>query len=784
MICEKLLRLAVASGDCGVTGLSEDQWSRAKELFDQALDWPVAERAARVTAAMPDPAVLAEVASLLASADQTRGFFDRAPSSQGIEALADLSPGSRIGSWRIVRTIGHGGMGVVYEAARAEGGFDQRAALKIIDVEASAYLTRFEDERAIVARLEHPGIARLYDGGIDADGHPYMAMEFVDGAPITAHVSALPLRRRLELFVAVCDAVAYAHRNLVVHLDIKPSNVLVTRDGTPRLLDFGAARVLEAGLPDGAAAAMLTPAYAAPEQRAGQTVTTATDVFALGVLLRELAAGTNAAMPRDIEAMVTHATLADPALRYANAGALAADVRRHLRGEPIAIRSGSRLYVAGRALRRYRWAAAAAALMIVSLGAGLTGTAIEARRAIAERDHFEAEVARGDAAMDYFALMFRTADAGSDGQPVTAQAVLADSAANLDRDFAGQPAKYGRVVEFLANLYSELTDETGGVALERRYLASPAAAGDPATASRVRVMLAQSLLRQGDADGATRILGQAQAYWNRDPARFAGELARSRIIEGQLRKAGGDLPAAIAALRRGLAEAATSSAGVPPEDVSNLRNSLSLALMADGSFTEAKALMADVRAFREAQGRTDDNLFTAIQNQGAIALAMGDYKGAESLLRQSIGRRRARLGPSGAMAAADLNLARALLLQNRPADAAAPAAEGARAALSFTGPSSPLSIAGKVMVAAATVEQRGAESEATTAAALAATAAKPDALHALALAVKGRLLADQSKPGSAAAILQGRAMLTAAGKPGLLAQPLFAQISGQAAISR
>ena len=804
------------AGGAGMTQLTAAQWQRAMALFDNALDGPRDDYAAHLASIESDPAVRAEVESLLAATNETRGFFDRTPRVDSLTAIPEMPAGTRVGSWRIVRTIGHGGMGAVYEAARADGGFDQRAALKIIGVEASAYLTRFEDERAIVARLEHPGIARLYDGGLDSDGHPFMAMEYVDGTIITiaAQEAALDLAARLKLFADVCDAVAYAHRHLVVHLDIKPGNVMVTHDGQARLLDFGAARVLQVGLPQGEAAAMLTPIYAAPEQLAHAPVTTATDVYALGALLYELLVGSlpwsrddtpanrrilpsesfrqapspiaAASMAGDIDAIVSRAMSPDAAARYANAGVLGAEIRRHLAGEPIAARATSRIYVAGRTARRYRWAVAAVALLLISLAGGVVATAIQAHRAIVERDHFEAEVERNNAALDYFTLMMRTAGEGNGGRPVTTQAVLNKSVANLDRNFANDPPLYGRVVELLSNLYAELTDSNGGVALQQHYLGLPVAKSDPVSAARIRLLLAQSLLRQGDSSGAQAALAPAQRFWSADSSAYVGDLARSRIVEAQIDKANQDFHGAIATLRAGLVEAAEPGAGISREDVSNLQNSLALALLVDGSFDEADRLMTMVRAYRQQQGRSDDNLLTAIQNQGAIALGRGDLPRAERLLRQSIVVRRAAFGNSGALAAAENNLARTLLLEDRPSDARTAARDAAAIGLRFAGAKSPLTVGGDVLIAAADAELQSPE--ATTSATLArnATAAKPDALHALSLAVDARNAANAGHQDVARTdVVRGKQLLAAIGRPALLTWPLYARIaSGHAVSSR
>lgn len=766
-------------------GLDAERWSHVKALFDEIVDQPEEERVSRIAASGADPDVTDEVQRLLAAAGQADDFFARTPSLQGFGDPPELAPGARVGAWRVVKAVGRGGMGVVYEAERATGGFDQRAALKVIDIHASAWSARFEDERQIVARLDHPGIARLYDGGFDLDGQPYMAMEFIEGRTLIdyARVRDLNLKHRLGLFARVCEAVAYAHRNLVIHLDIKPGNVFVTDDGEVKLLDFGGARVLESAGEEGVKASMLTPAYAAPEQIDHHPVSTATDVYALGALLRELVAEAPTGVRkdhlsrRDLDAVVARAMRPDPNARYGDANALGGEVARILRRDPVAARETDRGYVILRLIARYRWAAAAIAAIIVALAGGVIATALEVRRAIAERDHFEAEVARGNAAMDYFALMFHDANSGPADKPTTPADLLRRSAENLDQSFRGQPAKYGRVVEFLASLYSEMTDDVGGQVLERRYLASAAAGADPLTANRVRLMLAQSLLRQGDRAAASATLQQAQRFWLSAPDRYIGELARSRIVEGQILKGAKDIPGAIAVLRLGLAEAARPSSGVSGEDVSNLENSLALALMADSQFDQAEAMMNRVRTYRDRQGRTDDDLLIAIQNQGAIALARGYLPRAEGLLRDAIDRRRASFGPSGAMAAAEVNLAKTLLLEGRPRDAAVVADEAQAIGQKFTGPRGPPTVAATVARSIAQVEARLPSAQAAVDAALGVTASMTDPQRALALAAASRRADGLGHSAEAAADRSvAIAIMAGSGRTAALSRPLFDQV--------
>jgi len=273
-------------------------WSRVKALFQTVVELPEAQREAhlRSAAEREDPTVLEQVRRMLA-ADAPDRFLESAPSVP--PGSANLAEGARIGAYCIARRLGEGGMGTVYLAERADGAFDKQVAVKVINPggDAGPILDRFERERQVLAHLEHPNIARLLDGGTTDDGAPYLVMEYVDGMPIDQFCDerALSIRRRLELFRNVCEAVQFAHRNLVIHRDLKPGNIMVTADGQVKLLDFGIAKVL-----DGAMARTdvtvtmqrpMTPRYASPEQIRGEPITTATDVYALGAVLYELLTG-------------------------------------------------------------------------------------------------------------------------------------------------------------------------------------------------------------------------------------------------------------------------------------------------------------------------------------------------------------------------------------------------------------------------------------------------------------------------------------------------------------
>src|SRR5581483_5299981 len=378
-----------------MTALSATQRLRADELLDALLDLPVEARADYLARRdHDDPVVLREVESLLRATQQCGDFLATPARLTTAHGSEPPPPEMRVGVWKLTRHIGRGGMGVVYEAVRAEGDFAQRVAIKLLRSEAIAELERFNVERQILARLEHTGIARLYDGGIAPDGRPYMVMELIAGEPITDYCARTraSLQERMRLFVQVCEAVAYAHRNLVVHRDLKPANILVTAEGQVKLLDFGVAKLLAVDHREltRTAAAPLTPASAAPEQLLGGPVTTATDVYTLGLLLFGLLTGnrpwspagepiahamrivlerpapapstTAASLPDpplpprmlrgDLDAIVAKALRQEPAHRYETVDALKHDVERAVRGDAVAARSGARMYQLGRFLRR------------------------------------------------------------------------------------------------------------------------------------------------------------------------------------------------------------------------------------------------------------------------------------------------------------------------------------------------------------------------------------------------------------------------------------------------
>ena len=382
---------------------------RAREIFDEAVELPEKDRELFLRRACDDRTLREEVEALLHEAEG-RTLADRVREAASDltypGAAAEPAAGKRLGPWELIREIGRGGMGTVYLARRADGAFRREVALKLVSsgLDSAGFLERFQRERQILASLAHPNIAGLLDGGTSEDGLSYLVMEYVDGRRLDVFCgnAGLTLDGRLRLFLAVCSAVQYLHQNLVVHRDLKPSNVLVTKDGIPKLLDFGLARLLEG---DGGAERTatefraLTPAFASPEQVRGEPVTTASDVYSLGALLyvlltgrpphraqtgaaveailnavlteepeRPSVAAPDAKVPRDLEAIVLKALRKEPNGRYGSVDLFARDVERFLEGRPVAARRGWTAYRARKFARRHWTGAAAAAVAVLSLG--------------------------------------------------------------------------------------------------------------------------------------------------------------------------------------------------------------------------------------------------------------------------------------------------------------------------------------------------------------------------------------------------------------------------------
>ncbi|MCM2255348.1 MAG: protein kinase [Vicinamibacteria bacterium] len=518
--------------------MQAERWEQVRALFTEARDRPEGERAAWLTAACAGDADLErEVQSLLA---HDHDGDDLATGGAAAELVADDLIGTALGPYRVIAELGRGGMGRVYLAAREDGAYAQQVAIKVIHrgMDTEAVLRRFRTERQILATLVHPNVARLLDGGSLPDGRPYLVMEHVAGDRLDAWCDArsLGVEARVRLVLDVCSAVSLAHRRLVVHRDIKPGNVLVTAEGVPKLLDFGIAKLLDpeadGQTTTGHSLRLLTPDYASPEQVRGEPITTATDVYALGVLLYELltgqrprpatgtlgaleatfsgeprrasravhegdgaerAAAARAARPEalsrrlagDLDVILATALRKEPERRYASVDALADDLRRHLAGLPVLARGDSVAYRAGRFVSRHRVPVAAAAMAAFSLAAG-AGIAWQQAR-VAREQRAVAERRQQDSLRLTNAMLFELFE-GMDQGPQAARKLLVARALGyldtLSREVPEDPA----LLHELASAYGRLAEVQAGV----RESAGTAEAGarasfDKAVALRERL---------------------------------------------------------------------------------------------------------------------------------------------------------------------------------------------------------------------------------------------------------------------------------------------------------
>jgi tetratricopeptide (TPR) repeat protein len=372
--------------------LNPDVDARALRLLDGALELEPSAREAWIGQACGDDVVLLDRTLALLRAGQKS---HRLLTGGAAAAAREHEAPARVGAYRITGLIGQGGMGAVYRGERDAGDFQHAAAIKLVRPGAlsDALVDRFQRERQILASLSHAHIARLFDGGETPAGEPYMIMELVDGVPLDVWMEreAPALDRKVAMFMAVCSAVAFAHQNLIVHRDITPSNILVSADGAPKLIDFGISRPPESGQGSGrqdqAGPTSATPGFAAPERRAGDSATTLTDVYSLGVLLGRLTEGVR---DLDLKAIIACATATDPAARYVTVDALAADVAAWREGRAVAARRGGRRYQLSKFVLRHRWPVSAGLVSTILLVAALAATLVANRREEIARAEAEA----------------------------------------------------------------------------------------------------------------------------------------------------------------------------------------------------------------------------------------------------------------------------------------------------------------------------------------------------------------------------------------------------------
>lgn len=513
--------------------MDESRLAHLIALFEQALSVPHEQRPEFVRQVSGDNTALRrELGSLLDAEGSAAQYFDDLADrvvSPAYAALADAATvgprweGRRVGAYRLVREIGRGGMSRVFLAERADGEFEQQVALKLLrpGFDSDIDVMRFRAERQILASLNHPNIARLLDGGVTDDALPYLVLEYIDGVPVDryCHSRDLSTRQRLELFLAIADAVEYAHRNSVVHRDLKPSNILVTSDGTVKLLDFGVAKLLEQHAPGARPTTRtthrwMTPDYAAPEQIRGKAITPRTDVYQLGAALYELLAGRTPfghcgdtiheleraileqdpdslahTLGGDLDAIVLKALRKNPDERYASASEFVDDVRRHLTGHPVHARRQTLGYRSRRLVYRNRFRLVGAGGIVMVLVTFVTTFSVEHERSRRALAALTSRVGAADTVPTFVSELLALKSA--EGLPDTAAARrLVQWGVTYAREASRQPQRQAQVLEAAGIVQTKLREFDGAFPLLqealviRRRLADAGRGGNRALASR------------------------------------------------------------------------------------------------------------------------------------------------------------------------------------------------------------------------------------------------------------------------------------------------------------
>ncbi len=633
--------------------ITPERWPDLEALLDHALDLPPDERAAFLEAVRADdPDLLEEVREVLRAGDRARTLLqDSGLLLRWQHELPEVPDdeddlaGTTVGRYRLLEEIGRGGMGTVYHTERADGAFEQTVALKLVrrGMNSVAVVRRFRHERQVLAGLDHPHVARLLDGGRSDDGRPYFVMELVRGEPITdwANRRRLGVAARLRLFGQICQAVAFAHRNLVVHRDLKPSNILITAEGHVKLLDFGIAKLLTPNVAEATltqtGGLMLTPQYAAPEQLRGEAVTTATDVYALGVLLYELLAGqppyrlatsspaewervvgevqpprpSAAVTPEapathglppdrlkrrlrgDLDTICLKALRKEPERRYASAEALGEDLGRHLAGLPVEARRDTAGYRMRKFMRRHRGAVAASAAVVVAF---LSLVGFYTWQLAAERDRAQQEAATAEQVTAFLAGVFEGANPFEGGsEDVTALELLEQGVEQVDA-LDGEPAVQTELLSVLGNVYSDLG----------------------------RYDEARSLLERG--------LAQRRALWGAEHERIAtnlNDVANVLVNAGAYAEAE-PLFREVLARRRALHDG-------DHREVALSLNNLAAALEDREAEAEAEPLLREALAmWQRLLGEAHPGVAVSLNNLAGVLRKKGAYGEAEQLHREAL----------------------------------------------------------------------------------------------------------------------------------------------------
>ncbi len=675
---------------------NNEHWKRVRELFDAMVDLPEAERIdALENACAGDQKLFSDVASLLAEADADDKEFDdivRAAASDVSRTRASDELQQRIGNYRLIELLGTGGMGNVYLAERADDQFEQRVAVKVLHPghHDDQLLLRFRTERQLLANLEHPNIARLLDGGETDSGIPYLVMEYIDGEPVDAYCDAnrLTVTGRLRLFQKICSAVEYAHRNLVVHRDIKPSNILVTADGDPKLLDFGIAKLLDEAQAGAApltrqGASIMTPEFASPEQVRAEPVSTATDVYSLGVLLYRMLCGrmpytqqglytdlaraiveeqpsrpstaltshdgsddrsaerisaardvsVSALQGRlrgDLDNIVLMALRKEPENRYASARDFAADIECFLSHRPVSAAPASLGYRAAKFLRRHR-----AAVAVAILVAGVLSVSVV--QIVLERNRAELAALQSEQAVSFLGELFASASpTRAQGKEITAHDLLEQGVADID-SLNDQPAVQARLLEIMGTSYFFIGDqETSATVLERALdIRRSQLPYEPAAIGNVLRLLSVPNRVMGKLDVAERNLLESYDHFTIAYGPTHGRVAFVLNVTGDVLRFQRRHDEAVDYLRRAVAMKEQLGQTDDANMIDTLGN-LAVALDAAGQHEEAEIVSRRTVAMSRAMfGNKEPNTLTRIGNLGLVLIRRGNYEEALEIVSEA-----------------------------------------------------------------------------------------------------------------------------------------------------
>ena len=719
--------------------MTPERWQQAQDLFHQALDLDPEERAAFLQKVCPDASLRAEVQALLDADAAPPSIFDTAQErtqtlptdvqalSAGSDRAAGVSPiGRHIGPYRLVREIGRGGMGTVYLARRTD--IDNDVALKLVrgSLAAPETVERFLRERRVLARLKHPNIGRLLDAGMTEEQTPYFVMEYVEGVPITKYCDErrLTISKRLALFQHVCQAVHYAHQNLIIHRDLKPPNIFVTDDGQVKLLDFGIAKLVEeddeAGLTR-TGMRLMTPEYAAPEQVRGQAATTATDVYALGVLLYELmtghrpyalrgrslgeieriiceeepvrpsvaarryadymAGGSSGEVPSseavrvlrtrhsdrlhrriegDLDVICLKALSKEPSHRYASAEALWEDIARHQSGLPVVARASTVRYRARKFVQRHRVGVSVTAVLVVVVAVLV---AVFTLQLAEERDVAQTEAEKAEQVSSFLMGLFEASDPSEAlGDTLTAFELLERGVARAE-GLAEEPLVQAQMLSVVGQVYVRLGDyEAAGPLLERALALRRDAVGEEHMDVAASLNNLAALLRQkGDYAAAEPLFREALAMRRKLLGEEHVDVATSLNNLALLLHQKGDYAAAEPLYREALAMYRELLAEEHPSVATSLNN-LALLLHQKGDYAAAEPLIREGLAMkRKLLGEEHPDLAISLSSLALLLLQRGDYAGAEPLYREALAMRRKLLGEEHPNVAISLNNLAALL---------------------------------------------------------------------------------------------------------------------------